>query len=294
MFETTSVPQGWVQIINDYLDELWVPSKFAKAVFLKEGVTRPIVVIKEGFDPVIFNRNTTAIDRESFFGHCAKDYVFIAVSKWEDRKGWDILLEAFTEEFSGLDRVCLAIRSTGLRDEIEKVDNPNHAKIIKINKIAMSSYPSFFASADAFVLPSHGEGWGRTVMEAMAMGLPSIVSRWSGLSEFVTPDNAIPINISELEPAFPNEGKLFLGGGTQKLAHKWARIDKYALRGALRWTYTHQVDSKQIGMKAEAFMHEYYTREVIAEDVHKRLTQIYHKHFKDRNLRHAKNHFSHL
>ena len=46
MFETTSVPQGWVQMINDHLDEIWVPSKFQKAVFLKEGVKKPIVVIK--------------------------------------------------------------------------------------------------------------------------------------------------------------------------------------------------------------------------------------------------------
>ena len=46
MFETTSVPQGWVRMINDYLDEVWVPSKFQKAVFLKEGVKKRIVVIK--------------------------------------------------------------------------------------------------------------------------------------------------------------------------------------------------------------------------------------------------------
>jgi hypothetical protein len=46
MFETTSVPQGWVQMINTHLDEIWVPSKFQKAVFLKEGVKKRIVVIK--------------------------------------------------------------------------------------------------------------------------------------------------------------------------------------------------------------------------------------------------------
>lgn len=29
-----------------------------------------------------------------------------------------------------------------------------------------------YAAADAFVLPSRGEGWGRPHVEAMAMGLP--------------------------------------------------------------------------------------------------------------------------
>ena len=69
----------------------------------------------------------------------------------------------------------------------------------------VSDYPSYYASADAFVLSTHGEGWGRTVMEAMAMGLPTIASKWSGLTEFISAEYAIPINISEVEPAFPRE-----------------------------------------------------------------------------------------
>ena len=37
-----------------------------------------------------------------------------------------------------------------------------------------------YAGADAFVLPTHGEGWGRPAVEAMAMALPSVVTNWSG------------------------------------------------------------------------------------------------------------------
>lgn len=177
MFETTSVPEGWVRTINKHLDEIWVPSKFAKSVFLKEGVKVPIVVIKEGFDPEIFNSKNVTSDKQKFFNHCKKDFVFLSASKWEDRKGWDVLLQAFTEEFTGIDRVCLAIRSTGLKDQLNHQKNSNHARILKIDKIAMNDYPSLFKSADAFILPSHGEGWGRTAMEALAMGLPTIASR---------------------------------------------------------------------------------------------------------------------
>ena len=72
-------------------------------------------------------------------------------------------------------------------------------------QISFSDYPSYYASADAFVLPTHGEGWGRTPMEAMAMGLPTIASKWSGLTEFISAEYAIPINITEVEPAFPRE-----------------------------------------------------------------------------------------
>ena len=45
--------------------------------------------------------------------------------------------------------------------------------------------PSLYAAADAFVLPSRGEGWGRPVMEAMAMGLPTIATNWSGTTAFL-------------------------------------------------------------------------------------------------------------
>lgn len=92
MFETTSVPQGWVEMINTHLDEVWVPSRFQKAVFLKEGVKKRIVVIKEGFDPEVFNRKTVPRDKNKFFRHCAEDFVFIASSKWEDRKGTYLIL----------------------------------------------------------------------------------------------------------------------------------------------------------------------------------------------------------
>jgi len=37
-----------------------------------------------------------------------------------------------------------------------------------------------YCHADAFVLPSLGEGWGLPLAEAMAIGLPTIGTRWGG------------------------------------------------------------------------------------------------------------------
>jgi hypothetical protein len=50
--------------------------------------------------------------------------------------------------------------------------------------------PRLYAGADAFVLASRGEGWGRPWMEAMAMGLPTIGSRWSGTTMFMDDANS--------------------------------------------------------------------------------------------------------
>lgn len=47
--------------------------------------------------------------------------------------------------------------------------------------------PIFYAHADAFVLPSIREEWGLVVNEAMASGLPVIVSRTAGCAEELVP-----------------------------------------------------------------------------------------------------------
>ena len=85
--------------------------------------------------------------------------------------------------------------------------------------------PRLYKAADAFVLPSRGEGWGRPHVEAMSMALPVIGRRvpalfrlhplttlsppclvnntathWSGPSEFMTEANSYPLRHDSLEP----------------------------------------------------------------------------------------------
>ena len=57
--------------------------------------------------------------------------------------------------------------------------------------VVQAELPSLYLAVDAFVLPSRGEGWGRPVMEAMAMGLPSIATNWSGTGEEALPSPAL-------------------------------------------------------------------------------------------------------
>ncbi|MFM8718334.1 MAG: glycosyltransferase family 4 protein, partial [Chthoniobacterales bacterium] len=60
--------------------------------------------------------------------------------------------------------------------------------------------PVFYALAEAFVLPSLKEEWGLVVNEAMAAGLPVIVSRTAGCAE-------------DLVPAAPASGSVEHGAG---------------------------------------------------------------------------------
>lgn len=53
----------------------------------------------------------------------------------------------------------------------------------------------YYASVDAFVLPSRGEGWGRPHVEAMSMGLPIIATNWSGTTEYLDESVGYPIKV---------------------------------------------------------------------------------------------------
>ena len=62
--------------------------------------------------------------------------------------------------------------------------------------------PGLFASADAFVLPSRGEGWGRPVHEAMLMELPVVTTTGSAL-EFLLPDERFGYPVRSREVPVP-------------------------------------------------------------------------------------------
>lgn len=57
--------------------------------------------------------------------------------------------------------------------------------------------PKLYKRAQAFVLPSRGEGWGRPHMEALSMGIPVLATNWSGPTAFLHEGNSYPIPIAE-------------------------------------------------------------------------------------------------
>ena len=59
---------------------------------------------------------------------------------------------------------------------------------------------NLYAAADAFVLPTRGEGWGLPIAEAMAMALPVIATNWSGPTALLSADNSFPLPPARMLP----------------------------------------------------------------------------------------------
>eukprot|EP00434_Breviolum_minutum_P010098 symbB.v1.2.008909.t1/scaffold560.1/size187392/4 len=267
MYETDRVPETWVARLNR-MDQVWVPSHFGLEQFVSSGVLREkMVVVPEAVDTDLFNPRVEPLEVE---GPESGGYRFLSVFKWEKRKGWDILLRAYFEEFSAADNVTLIIKTQSFHSgddfhnkvlrEIRKAqgfgaEQPARYQLFS-KDLALKDLPRLYKAADAFVLPTRGEGWGRPHVEAMSMELPVIATNWSGSTEFLHADVALPLPIDGLEPAeSPSIGR-------------WALPSLTALRRLMRWVQQHPVEATAIGKAARLRMVEKFSPEsVVSQNI---------------------------
>jgi glycosyltransferase involved in cell wall biosynthesis len=192
------------------VDEVWVPTVFHKAIFEAYGMLESkVFVIPEAVNSLFFKslQRTNVKDPSITFR-------FVSVFKLERRKGWDVLLKAYWRAFSSFDNVELVIRSykpgwergpsdlyhtfNALAKAEFKVPMASLAKVIWIQEeLDRRQLRDFYHSADAFVLPTRGEGWCLPCVEAMASGLPVIVSNFSGPTEYMNEVWSYPLKIAE-------------------------------------------------------------------------------------------------
>lgn len=92
--------------------------------------------------------------------------------------------------------------------------------------------PRLYKAADAFVLPSRGEGWGRPITEAMAMAMPVVLTNWSAQTEYAGDHNAWmvpPVGLSCVN-SVPRRGN---PAGVYA-SHRWAEASVPIMRSAMR------------------------------------------------------------
>lgn len=252
MLEVDGLPADWVSACNR-MDEVWTPSSWGVDVFRASGVTRPLRVMPLGFDPKRF-RTDLPIHR------IGDRYTFLSVFEWGERKAPEILIRAFCSAFTSRDEVQLLLRvnnfdgDVDVRAEIAKLGFPANAPPILVlhnHQIRAEELGSLYCSTDCFVLPTRGEGWGMPVLEAMACGLPTIVTNWSGLTEFVNAEVSLPLPARELVEA---RAKCPYYAG-----HRWAEPEFDGLVDRLRWAYRNQGLARQIGMRAAERAHSQWT-----------------------------------
>jgi len=270
MFETTCIPDSWISFYNHF-DEIWVPSKFCEKAFNRRDLTCRVHVVPFGID-------------ESYFEYEKKQhdlFTFFAVGQWIDRKGWDILIRAYTSEFMGNYKVRLCIKTheeTKTNEEMIKaylspdVRNSTYMPRImfKNQKIDEENMPEFYQETDCFILPSRGEAYGVPFLESMAMGVPVIAPDFGGHLDFVNDEVGWLIKIEQLKHL--SERLCQINAGYKGL---WfCEPDVNEVRKLMRYAFEHQQEVKEKGMKSRALVKEFLTWEKVANIAEKRLLEI--------------------
>ena len=102
---------------------------------------------------------------------------------------------------------------------------------------------ALYQSADAFVLPTHGEGWGLPITEAMACGLPVITTGFSAILDYANKENALLLDY-KLVPAEQPLYEYFFKGSF------WAEPSAEQLGFFMRRLFTDRNLGSQLGRRA--------------------------------------------
>eukprot|EP00823_Brevimastigomonas_motovehiculus_P004382 TRINITY_DN2885_c0_g1_i1.p1 TRINITY_DN2885_c0_g1~~TRINITY_DN2885_c0_g1_i1.p1 ORF type:complete len:496 (+),score=38.90 TRINITY_DN2885_c0_g1_i1:63-1550(+) len=224
-----------------------------------------------------------------------RPFRFLSVFKWEERKGWQILIEAYVREFLSFSSSNSSAENTGDQRTVELYILTNayhtssdfHQKIKSfidaslhdlVNRsevhfppifllspgLPTSLMPAVYKGADCFVLPSRGEGFGRPHVEAMASALPVISTFWSGPTQYMTENNSFPLRIDGMDTILSGP---FAG-------HSWARPSLQHLRQLMRHVYSHRAEAQQKGQQARNDMLQKYCPRCVAVVIKERLLAI--------------------
>ena len=183
---------------------------------------KPISVLFEGVDTDIYfprdkNKLDKGINRE-LNELIKEEFAYLHVGQWnkggfgEDRKNIGVLIKSFLKAFSNVPNPpALVLKTNGAnfsvldREETKKkiqqvkgmfhgVDLPNiyliHGDFTIEEMSTLYNHPKI----GAFITCTHGEGFGRPMLEASCCDLPVIASKWSGHMDFLTDSESMLID----------------------------------------------------------------------------------------------------
>ncbi len=118
-----------------------------------------------------------------------KPFVLFCNRSWEPRYGVDILARAFLQVARERDDVCLLLLGSGSLAQAIRQILMNGQVLDRVQfggRVSQSELPRWYRMADLYISPSHVDGSSVSLMEALACGLPALVSDIPANKEWVT------------------------------------------------------------------------------------------------------------
>ena len=183
---------------------------------------KPIAVLFEGVDTDVYSpKQKHQLEKDVYdeLNELIKeDFAYLHVGQWgkggfgEDRKNIGVLIKSFLKAFANITNPpALVLKTNGanfsildrhetkkkiqqVKDMFTGVDLPNIYLIHGDFTIEEMSTLYNHSKIGAFITCTHGEGFGRPMLEASCCDLPVIATKWSGHLDFLTDSESMLID----------------------------------------------------------------------------------------------------
>jgi len=219
--------QTWTKLATRWAGPVIVPSETYRQKVEAMGVpAAQIHKLPRGVDLTAFHPRLRDRSLWSEMGIAEDAFCLLYVGRVSAEKNLAPLADAFLEALQSNPSLHLILIGDGpFREELESCLSPSgHAHFTGVlNGEALSRA---FASADLFVFPSLTDTFGNSVIEALASGLPCLVSDEGGPREIVIPNVCGDI--------FRSQESSSLRDGILSLAADPMRLERYRAAARLR------------------------------------------------------------
>lgn len=229
-WESTEFKEGWVSKLNE-VDEVWTPSPIVAEWFVDAGVTKDVKVYEHGVEALWSPIKRSPDDWFRVLHHGAEAL----------RKGGNESIRAFMASLWD-DDATLVLKM--LLDRYN-VHDTKHIQILK-KKVDIDELVSIYHGCHLFCYPSWGEGFGLTPLQAMATGMPVLITgAWAPYARFLREQNNIKSTLVESPWQAHHPGKMF-------------QPDEDDLRDKLRWHFENRESEVEVAYDlAEVIAKEY-------------------------------------
>jgi glycosyltransferase-like protein len=173
-------------------DHKLVVSKFWQEYF-KENLNIDAQITYNGVDTEAFNPEVDGSDIRKKYG-IEDEPVILFVGGLEKRKGLEYLLFAMKKVLQEFPNARVIVVGKNAFSSIpgeraffdvllKRLDLEDHVDFEF--HVSEENIPKYYAACDVYVLPSMMEGWGLSIMEAMATKKPVVATRVGGIPELV-------------------------------------------------------------------------------------------------------------
>ena len=272
--ETTVAPIDWIHGCNR-MDLIIVPSQFSKDVLVNTAyvernnqtqqvintfkIVKPIEVLFEGFNDATFGASDVPTITE--LDQIKEDFAFLFTGHWlqgelgHDRKDVGMTIKTFCHAFVGQKNAPALVLKTSSAGFSVRDREDMASRIEQLTKEFGAGCPPIYLlhgeftedemhglyehpKVKAMVSFTHGEGFGRPLLEFSLTGKPVIASNWSGHLDFLK-SGAILLD-GELKEVHPSAQNQFIIQGSKwfyvnysnaitKLKDIYKNYDKYKI-----------------------------------------------------------------